>query len=136
MSPVDAPDFTLWSQTIELVGTTPTPEIAANETPITELTKVTTTSTTYQDLIDYTVPASTNAIIYGIELYADPIAHAQFKLTIGGTEKWADKDIPMALNIHFAAARLEAATQVLLQVKSDDGTSIDAWGHIEGKEVA
>jgi len=134
--PVDAPGFTLWQQKIEVVGTTPTPEQATTETPISEINKETTTSQTYITLVSYTVPEDTNGILYGIEMYADPIAHAEFRLTIGGTEKWAGKTIPMALNIHFADARLEPEAQVLLEVRSDDGTSIQAWGHIEGKEVA
>lgn len=132
----DIPDGPQPTITVEVVGSEPTPEIAVNETPISKLTKVTTTSTDYQALIDYTVPALTNFIMYGIEFYASPIAHALFRLTIGGDEKWADKDIPLAMNMYFAAARLKAATQVLLEVKSDDTTSIDVWGHLEGKEVA
>jgi len=134
--PVDAPDFTQWSQTIEIVGTTPTPETAATETPISKLNKVTTTSTTYQTLITYTVPADTNFICYGIEFYASPMAKGRFRLTIGGEEQWADQELPTAVNVHFAAARLPAATVILLEGKSSDGTSVKLWGALEGKEIA
>lgn len=134
--PIDAPDFAAWVQTIELVGTTPTPTTPTTETPLSKLEKVTTSSTSYQTLISYTVPASTIAIIYGIEFYADPTSKGLFRLTIGGVEKWADKEIPTALNLFFAEARLKAATVVLLEGKSSDGTEVDLWGSIEGKEVA
>ena len=134
--PIDAPDFTTWVQTIELVGTTPTPTTPSTETLLSKLAKVTTSSTDYQTLISYTVPAATIAILGGIEFYADPTSKGRFRLTVGGVEKWADQEIPTALNHYFADARLAAATVVLLEGKSSDGTSVDLWGSIEGKEVA
>ena len=134
--PVDAPDFTLWSQTIEVVGTTPIPEQATTETPLSTLNDVTTISTSYVTVVTETIASDANGVLYGIELYASPINKARFRLTIAGSQKWTDKEIPLALNIHFGEARLEPGAVILLEVKSSDGTSIQAWGHIEGKEVA
>lgn len=134
--PIDAPDFSTWVQPVEVVGTTPTPTISATETVLSKLAKVTTSSTSYQELVNYTVPASTVAIIGGIEFYADPTSKGRFRLTIGGVVKWADQEIPTALNHYIADAHLAAGVVVLLEGKSSDGTEVSLWGSIEGKEVA
>ena len=113
-----------------------TPEQAANEAPISRLDKVSTSSTTYVTLLTYTVPGSTSTVLYGVELFATPFNKARFQLTIGGVVQWTDKEIPTSLNVHFSDARLAATSIVLLEVKSSDGTSIDTWGALEGKELS
>ncbi len=132
----DHPDGTLRTIKAEVVATTVVSEIAANETPISETEgKIANSDQTYQTLASWTVTAAKNGILYGIELYASAFSKAHFRLTIGGVQKWANVEWPTGLNIHFAESRLAAATVVLVEGKSNDGTSVDLWGHIEGKEV-
>ncbi len=132
----DHPDGTSLTLKAELVATLVVPEIAANETPISETEgKVTTTSSSYQTLASWTVAAAKNGILYGVELYAVPFATALFQLTIGGVVQWTGIEFPTGLNMIFSEARLAAGTVVLLEGKSSDATSVSLWGHIEGKEV-
>lgn len=134
--PIDAPDWTTWTQRVEVVGDTPVPEQAANEAPISRLNKVSTSSTDYQALLSYTVPADTTTVLYGVEFFASPFNKAHLRLTIGGVVQWTDQEIPTSLNVHFSEARFAAAVVVLLEVKSTDGTAVDAWGALEGKELS
>jgi hypothetical protein len=132
----DHPDGTLRTIKAEVVSTLVVPEIAANETPISKTEgKVTNTDQTYQTLASWTVTADRNGVLYGIELYASSFSKARFRLTIGGVVRWTDTEWPTGLNALFADARLPAATVVLIEGKSSDGTSVDLWAHIEGKEV-
>ena len=133
---IDAPAYTLWMQKIEVIGPTPVPEAATTETPISKLADITTALTTYSTILSYTVPASTAFICYGIEFYASAFTKARYRLTIGGVEQWADKELPTAFNLHFAEARMPTATVILLEGKSSDGTQVQLWGSSEGKEVA
>ena len=132
----DHPAGPLQTNKADLVASTVVTEIAANETPIsTTVGKVTNTNQVYQTLATWTVTAARNGVLYGIELYASLPPKALFQLTIGGVVKWTAIEFPAALPIFFGEARLPAATVVLLEGKSSDGTSVDLWGHIEGKEV-
>ena len=132
----DHPDGTLRTIKAEIVATTVVTEIAANETPISKTSgKVTNTSQVYQTLASWTVTAARNGILYGIELYSSAFSKTLFQLTIGGVVRWTDIEWPTAFTDFFSDARLAAATVVLLEGKSSDGTSVDMWGHIEGKEV-
>lgn len=132
----DAPPWTLWQQTIIPVAGEPVPESPATETVILETEgKVTTTSTSYQTLASWTVTAAKAGILRQLELAASDYDHALFQASVGGDVKETDWELPDAWTGYFAEARLEASTVVLLEGKSDDGTSVDLWGVIEGKEV-
>jgi len=132
----DHPDGTLRTIKAEIVASTVVTEIAANETPISKTEgKVTNTDQTYQTLASWTVTAAKNGILYGAEFYASIFPKAHFQLTIGGTVKWTNVEFPVATNPHFGEARLAADTVVLLEGKSNDGSSVDLWGMIDGKEV-
>ena len=130
------PDGTLRTIRAEVVASLVVPETAANETPISKTEgKVTTTSSSYQTLASWTVTAARNGVLYGVELYAVPYATALFQLTIGGVVQWTGIEFPTGLNMIFSEARLVAGTVVLVEGKSSDASSVDLWGHIEGKEV-
>ena len=134
--PIDAPDYVLWSQPVEVVINTPTPLSASTETPI-DVTqgKVSDSTQTYQTLATWTVAAAKTGILYGVELGASDFTKANFQLTIGGVVKWTGIEWPTFVNSHYGEARLAAGAVVLLEGKSNSGTSVDMWGHIEGKEI-
>jgi hypothetical protein len=132
----DAPPWTLWQQPIIPVAGEPVPESPATETIILETEgKVTTTSTTYQTIASWTVTATKSGILRCLELAASDYDHALFQITINSVVLVTDWALPSAWNGYFADCRLEAEVVVLLEGKSDDGTSVDLWGAIEGKEV-
>jgi hypothetical protein len=133
---IDAPDYVGWTQVVEIVSTTIVPASSATETPAIKTEgKITNTDQTYQTLATWTVTADKAGILYGIELYSSSFSKTRFRLTIGGVEQYTDVEWPTAVNHFFAEARLPAETVVLLEGKSSDGTSVDMWGIIEGKEV-
>lgn len=111
-------------------------QLGAAETAIIETQgKVTNTDQTYQTLATWTVSTSKLGILYGVELYASAFSKTRFRLTIGGVIKYADMEWPTAPNHFFTEARLATGAVVLLEGKSSDGTSVDMWGIMEGKEV-
>lgn len=132
----DAPDGVKLISTTLVVDAEPVLEQPANETPISETEgKVTDSSESYQTLATWTVSTGKSGVLYGVEMDSDNFAKTHFQLTIGGTVKWTNLELQRPLNIHFAAARLAEAATVLLEGKSNDGTSVNIWGHIEGKAV-
>lgn len=132
----DAPDGVKLISTTIIVDSEPVPEQPANETPISATEgKVTDDSQDYVTLATWTVSTGKSGVLFGIEMDSDNFAKTYFQLTIGGTEKWTDVELQRPLNIHFAEARLAEAAVVLLEGKSNDGTEVNMWGHIEGKEV-
>lgn len=134
--PIDAPDYVLWSQHVEVVVSSPVPVGAATEICISRLNDASDSAQVYTTVLSYTAPASTVTIIYGLELYSDNFPKTLWRLTIGGTEQWANKELPASLNMIFSDARIAAGTVVLLEGKSSDGTTVQMWGHLEGKEVS
>lgn len=132
----DAPDGVKLITTTLIVDNEPVPEQPANETPISKTQgKVNNSDQSYQTLATWTVTSTKSGVLYGVELDSDNFPKTHFKLTIGGVQKWTNVEFQRPLNMHFAEARLPASTVVLLQGKSNDGTSVNMWGHIEGKEV-
>lgn len=136
MAVKDAPDYTLWTVPTILVGSDAVPETPDTETPIVETEgKVTDSSQNYQTLATWTVSAGKAGILRTMELASDNYPKALFQLTIGGVQKFTDLELPSAWTGFMAESRLAAGTVVLLEGKSSDGTSVDLWGMIEGKEV-
>ena len=134
--PIDAPDWILQTQAIEVIANLAVPVQASTEAPISRLTDLSTSSTTYGTVLTYTVPAAKQAVIYGLELYSDNWPKSRWRLTVGGVVQWTDIELPASLNMTFSEARLAAAAVVLLEGASSDGTTVRLWGHLEGKEVA
>ena len=132
----DHPDGTLRTISVSVVAGTPEPEIGGNETAVLKTSgKVSSSSQTYQTLASWTVTAARNGVLRSIELAASDYALALFQVTIAGVVQFTDLELPDALTALFAETRLEASAVVLLEGKSSDGTSVDMWGMIEGKEV-
>ncbi len=133
----DHPDGTLRTLKAEVISDTVVTETAASETPISEIEgPVTNSDQTYQTLATWTVSADANGILYGAEFHSDTFDKTHFQLTIGGVQKWTNIELPTSMAVFFGEARLPAATVVLLEGKSSDGTEVKMWGHIEGKEIA
>ncbi len=131
----DHPDGTQLAVHTEVVGTAVVPSTGHNEIPWTQYQQLTTISTIYQTVTTYTVLANSSFVLYGIELYATPISHAVWQLTVRGNQLFTGKILPDSLNLHYSDARLRAGDIILVEVKSDDGTSIKAEAVIEGKEI-
>ena len=134
--PIDAPDWIQWTQTIEIIASLPVPVQASTEVPISRIGDVSDSTQSYVTVLTYTVPAAKEAILYGLELYSDNWAKTRWRLTIKGTQQWADVELPVSLNMVFSEARLAAGLVILLEGKSSDGTAVRMWGHLEGKEVS
>lgn len=131
----DAPDGTLWVQTVNVVVETPTPSEPAHETPIVDLHRLSTSSTSYGTVASWTISTGKVGILGFVEMESDAYAKTMFKLTIGGTAMFTDLQIAASLSLEFPDLRLAAASQVLLEAKSTDGTSINVDGDIIGKEI-
>lgn len=134
--PIDAPDWIQWTQTIEIIASLPVPVQASTEVPISRIGDVSDSTQSYVTVLTYTVPAAKEAILYGLELYSDNWSKTRWRLTIKGTQQWADVELPVSLNMVFSEARLAAGLVILLEGKSSDGTAVRMWGHLEGKEVS
>ena len=132
----DHPDGTSRTISIQVISAQAVPEIAANESPISRLSTLTTTSLSYGTVHSYTVPTSTVTVLYGLELYSNVLSKTSWQLTLKGVVQWTAQVLPSPLNIFFADARLSAGDVILLEALSSDGTQVTAYGHLEGKEVA
>lgn len=135
--PTDAPPFSLWMQPVIPVAGKAVAEEPATETPIIKTEgKVTTSSTSYQTLATWTVTALHSGILRSLEMAASSYTKSRFQITIGGSVKFTDLELPDAATALMAESRLSAGVVVLIEGKSSDGTQVDLWGMIEGKEVA
>lgn len=93
------------------------------------------TDQTYQEVVSWTVTADKVGELKEILIISDDYAHTLAQITIG-TTAWATNWSPTsAMPIIFEDLRLAAATEVKIEVKSSDGTSIDVDAIIVGKEV-
>lgn len=108
---------------------------AADEVPIVELDRLTTASTDYDTVVSWTVTAAKIGVLGSIEMVSDNYTKTRFKLTIGGKVYFTDIQLPIGLSLEFPDLRLAAATVVLLEAKSSDGTSVIVTGDITAKEV-
>jgi len=131
----DAPDGTLWTQIVEVVVGVPVPGAAAHETPITRLARASPDSTTYVEVVSWTVTADTMGILRFVEMESDDYEHTRFKLTIAGVEQFTDVQIEESLALEWPDVRLAAGDVVLLEARSTDTTEVNVDGDILGKEI-
>jgi len=124
-----APD---WTDQVQVVIVAAQP---ADETPIIELARLSTSVTSYGTVVTWTVDAGKVGVLGFIEFESDNYAKTMFKLTIGGTVYFTDMLIGASLSLEFPDLRLAALTEVLLEAKSTDTTSINVDGDIIAKEV-
>jgi len=131
----DAPDGTLWIQIVDVVVDIPVPPGPAHQTAITELNRLTTSSTEYQTVVSWTVTAEKIGKLQFVEMESDNYEKTRFKLTIAGVVQFTDKQIEASLSLEWPKVRLAAEAVVLLEAKSSDGTEVNVDGDIVGKEV-
>lgn len=107
-------------------------------TPVCRLGRYSGADTAYQTLVSWTVSTGKEGVLEEVAFTCkDPTSFdkARFRLTIAGEVQFEDKQIDTGASFPFPPNRLLEGEQVLLEVKSSDGTSITAMGSISGKEV-
>ena len=131
----DLPDGTKRIVVSVTVGTDQIPETAVTETAVIVVDRLSTTSTSYQDVVSWTVSTDKVGILHRLEMECDNYAKTRFRVAIAGAEKFTDQEFEGPYNMEFPDVKLAAGTVVLLQAKSTDGTEINVDGDIIGKEV-
>lgn len=124
-----APD---WVTQIQVVIVQAQP---ADETPIVKLKRLSTALTTYAEVVTWTVASGKVGVLGFIEMESDAYVKTKFQLTIGSTVHFTDTQIAASLSLEFPELRLAEGTNVLLEAKSTDGTTINVDGDIIAKEV-
>jgi|GEM_PF-2281452 len=113
----------------------PTPPPGAEEA-VTEVDRYGGVHIEYQPLVSWTVSAGKTGYLRQVSMVTDTYAKTHFRLTIAGSEKFADRLLQAPLTLTYPDLRLKAGATVLLEVKSTDGTAITVDGEIAGKEVS
>lgn len=133
--PNSSPPWVRQSQIVVTVENVPVPEEEATETVIDTFGSYSGSSSTYQDLFNRTIPADRKGILDEIELSCDNYAVAQFKIVVKSVTIVEDQVIPESWTKKFPSLQLKAAQQVLVQVKSDGSTTINAYCDVSYKEI-
>jgi len=131
----DAPDGTLWVQNVDVIVDWPEPPSPANETAITKLDRLTTSSTDYDTVVSWTVDDDKVGILLHVELWCSNYAKTRWQLTIAGVVQFTDIEIGTTLSLEWPNVRLAAGDEVLLEAKSSDTTEVNVDGDITGKEI-
>ncbi len=124
-----APDWTDQVQVVIVKGQ-PADEAAAGD-----IGNYSGTDTTYQTVATWTVTAEKVGELKEILIISDDYAHTLVQITIAGTVFETNWSPGSSMPIIFEDLRLAAATVVLVEAKSSDGTAIDVDAIIIGKEV-
>ena len=132
---IDAPDGTLIIEIAITLGQNSIPPSAVTETAIVKLDRWTGSAAAYQTVVTYTVPADKTFILSAIEMACSDYSVAQFRITIAGVIKFADKSLQTTFNPILADVNLSAGQIVLIEARSDGSTSINVDAAIEGKEI-
>ncbi len=103
--------------------------------PISKLDRVTTTSQTYVDVIEWEIPARHSGELFEVSMASDNFTKTQFRLVLANEEQWTDKYLISALTQPFRGNRLAELMKVVIQAQSSDGTEITAYGAIAGKLI-
>lgn len=124
-----APD---WTQKIEVTITTgqPSVERAAGDTG-----RYSGVDTTYQEVASWTVATGKIGELKEIIITSDNYAKTLCKVVIGAVTYATDWVTKSCLPLIFEDLRLAAATNVLVQAKSSDGTAIIVDAVIVAKEA-
>lgn len=132
--PIDAPDWTTWTQNVLVVGEDSVPSIPSTEIPIVKEGRYSGADQIYQTLVSWTVAADRVGTLKEISWVMDSPDFAQFQLTIAGTVIFTDWSPQATVDLPLPDVKLLAGVVVLLEVRSTDGTSIEVDGLITGKE--
>jgi len=109
------------------------PGSSLTETPIFRKTRL-ATSASYAEVTSWTVSDGVQGFLSAIALWASDYDHAQFKVTIGDVEQFADQYMGNSLAMPFDC-QLAAGTVVKVEAKND-GTAANVDASISGKEVS
>lgn len=111
------------------------PSEAANESLVLEVDSLTTTDTSYNTIVTYTVTAGKTLMLTAVEMDSTDFDHTLFKLAIGSNTPFTDLAVQNPYSPPLPAPKYAAGTVITLSAKSTDGTSITAYGDIIGKEL-
>ena len=92
-------------------------------------------ATTYQTVATWTVAAAKTGELKEVSLASTTLSHVKWRVTIGSVVWLSDAVLDAILTIPFYDLKLAAASIVKVEVKSDDGSSINASVSIVGKEI-
>lgn len=108
----------------------------SDEFAIATFGSVSTSSSSYQTVKSVTVTADRVGVLRAVEISCDNYAVAQFKLVVAGVTIFEDKKLPESFTKEFPDLRVAAAEEMILSVKSDGATTINAYGDFNYKEAA
>ena len=130
-----APDHILLMQHIITIENVPIVVEEASEYILDTYTIYSGSSDEYQDLFNRTVPASRKGILDEIELSCDDYDTAIFRIVVKEVTIVDGEKIPESWTKKFPSLQLKAGQQILVQVKSDGATTINAYCDVSYKEV-
>ena len=90
-------------------------------------------TSSYQEIVSWTVPSGKRGRLYQIQFAADDYAHILWRYTMDGKVQWKDKYLPTATTENWYGATVRAEKQIKIEGK-DDGTIGTIWGAITGTE--
>lgn len=92
-------------------------------------------SSTLQDLFNRTVPSDRIGVLESIEFSTDNYDVATWYVEVKGVVILNNEKLPESFTKEFPTLHLAATEQVLVQVKSDGATTINAYADVSYKEV-
>jgi len=104
-------------------------------TPIAKVDRYSGGDTTYKTVVSWTVSEGKIGTLKEVSMVTDNYSKTHFRLTIAGVKQFEDKIIQAPLTLPFPENDLEAGSEVVLECKSTDGTSITVDGSITGREA-
>ena len=131
----DAPDGVKLIQTTIIVENEPIIPQEASEFVIDTYGTYSGNSSSAQDLFNRTVPSSRKGILEEIELSTDNYDVATWYIEVKGVVVLNWEKLPESFTKRLPMLELKAAQQVLVQVKSDGATTINAYCDVSYKEV-
>lgn len=94
-----------------------------------------TNSSEYQTVASWAIPTNLVGQLEELSFTSDDPDTAIWRLTIAGVEQWADLTQQDPLNVRFPTNnQLDGDDEVLLEMRSDGATTIDADAAISGME--
>ena len=130
-----APDYILLMQHVITVENVPVVVEEASEYVIDTYNIYGGNSSSYQDLFNRIVPSACKGILDEIELSCDNYSVAVFKIVVKGVTVVNGEKIPESWTKKYPGLQLKAGQQILVQVKSDGTTTINAYCDVSYKEV-
>jgi hypothetical protein len=131
----DAPDGSVWVQNVDVVVNVPTPSQPATERAAGGVGRYSGTSTSYQEVVSWTVAADKVGELKEITVLTTDYTKTAFKITVGDVTFATDWTVQAAMPLIFEDLKLAAGKVVKVECKSTDGTSITVDAVIVAKEI-